>query len=154
MLYYLCNQESKEPTFLLIYKKNKFIGRYKIMKVTKKDMYADLRVLAEDAERNDLVDFIDHEVELLSKKATSKKPTTNQKDNEGIKETILDVLSKATEPMSISELIAGSPKLATQPNGNPMSPQKMSALMSQLEESNLVVKSKDKKRTVFSIVKK
>lgn len=121
------------------------------MKVTKKDMYADLRVLAEDAERNDLVDFIDHEVELLSKKATSKKPTSNQKDNESIKEIILDVLSKATEPMSISELIAGSPKLATQPNGNPMSPQKMSALMSQLEESGLIVKSKDKKKTVFEL---
>ncbi len=124
------------------------------MKITKKDLYADLRVLAEDAERDDLVEFIDHEVELLSRKATSKKPSPKQEENDEIKDIIVQVLKGAGSPLAIPEIIAKSPKLATQPNGNPMTPQKMSSLLKQLAESGIVESSKDKKRTVFSIVEK
>lgn len=113
-------------------------------KITKKDLFADLRELAEDAERADLIEFIDHEIELLSKKASSKKPTANQKANEEIKEAILETLKVIGEPVTISEMSLKSPKLN-------YTPQKLSALLSQLEADNLVVRSKDKKRTLFTL---
>lgn len=114
------------------------------MKITKKDLFADLRELAEDAERQDLIDFIDHEVELLTNKASSKKPTKTQEENEVIKADILSTLASIGEPVTISEMSVKSPKLA-------YTPQKLSALLKQLEEAKKVVKTKDKKRTLFAL---
>ena len=51
-----------------------------IKKLTKKDYFNELKVLV--ADRQDLVDFIDHEIELLSKKSSRTAPTKTQVENE------------------------------------------------------------------------
>ena len=111
----------------------------------KKDYFAELRALAENAERTDLVEFIDHEIELLSAKSSKKTPTKIQKENEGIKENILSILSNYEHPVTISTLMAENAEFADYSN------QKMSALLSQLVKSGQVVKTMDKKRAYFAI---
>ena len=62
-------------------------------KVTKKDNYLALRALAVTADNADLVAFVDHELELLAKKAENRasKPTVRQAENDDIK---ADLVSK------------------------------------------------------------
>ena len=112
----------------------------------KRDFYAELRELAEDAERKDLMEFIDHEVELLSAKSSKKTPTKTQKENEDIKKNILAALAKYDHPVTITDLIA-TETFAEYSN------QKMSALLKQLTDGGEVVKTMNKKRAYFAIAK-
>ena len=110
-------------------------------KITKKEMFAQIReVVADNA---DMVAFIDHEIELLNKKSSAKKPTATQVANEGIKDTILGVLG--TDGMTVSEVIASSDDLAG------LSNQKISALLKQLVTEGKAVKGTDKKKSVFTL---
>ena len=110
-------------------------------KITKKEMFAQIREIV--ADNADMVAFIDHEIELLNKKSSAKKPTATQVANEGIKDTILDVLG--TDGMTVSEVIAASDDLAG------LSNQKVSALLKQLVTEGKVVKGTDKKKSVFTL---
>ena len=113
----------------------------------KRDYFAELKELAEDAERTDLVEFINHEIELLSAKSSTKTPTKTQKENEGIKENILNALGNYEHPVTISTLMAENAEFADYSN------QKMSALLKQLSDGGLVVKTMDKKRAYFAIAR-
>lgn len=115
-------------------------------RMTKKDLFAELRELAENAERKDLIEFIDHEVDLLAKKSTNKAQTKTQKENDNVKTAILDALKAVGAPCTISELQTKAPTMGNYSN------QKLSALLKQLVEAGLVNKLIDKKRTLFQIV--
>lgn len=110
-------------------------------KITKKEMYARIRKVVEnDAE---MVAFIDHEVELLTKKnSAKKKPTKAQIENVAIKETILNALTET--PISITDLIANTVDLEGLTN------QRVSALMTQLVDDNKVIRTVDKRKALFS----
>ena len=71
--------------------------------------------------------------------------TAEQKKNEGLKETILEVLTRYEEPKQIKELIAENEELANYTG------QKISALMTQLVKAEKVVKVIDKKASKFQI---
>lgn len=87
-------------------------------------------------------EFVEHELELLSKKnSAEKKPTAQQAENEAIKEIILENL---TSRMTISEMQKTIPDLAEYSN------QKISALMRQLILEGLVEKIEDKRKSYFS----
>ena len=114
-------------------------------KLTKKDHFAALLALAEVQENQALVDFINHELELLSKKNTAdRKPTAAQKENEGVKAIILAALT--LEPTSISDLQRKDAALAE------ISNQKISALLRQLIIDNKVVRTEDKKKALFALI--
>lgn len=111
-------------------------------KITKAQMFAQIReVVADNA---DMVAFIDHEIELLSKKSGSKKPTATQVANEELKATILTVLERS-DGMTASEVLAASADF------DGMSNQKISALLRQLVLDNVVVKDTSTKRTLFKL---
>ena len=111
-------------------------------KITKKEMFAQIReVVADNA---DMVAFIDHEIELLSKKSGSKKSTATQIANEGLKATILTVL-EGSEGMTASEVLASSDEFAG------LSNQKITALLRQLVLDGSVVKDTDSKKTLFKL---
>lgn len=119
-------------------------------KMTKKDYFALLADMVENTEREDkaeLLAFIEHEVELLSKKSSAKTQTKTQKENEGIKDEIVAVLETAERAVTVSELMTLSPKMGQYTN------QKLSALLKQLVESGAVEKIADKKRTLFAVVR-
>lgn len=111
-------------------------------KLTKRDYFNELKgIVADNAE---LVAFIDHELELLDKKASKSSQTKTQKENEGIKDLILEGLRELNRPSTITDL-QGVETLKEFSN------QKLSALVKQLVESGSVVKSTDKKKSYFAI---
>lgn len=112
-------------------------------RVFKKDYLGELKVLAEDAGRKDLVDFCEKEIEKLTNRKTSQ--TKNQKENEGIKEIILEVLAGLNEPITVTDFLKADKRVAEYSN------QKVSALMKQLVDAEKVEKVVDKKRSYFKI---
>jgi len=113
-------------------------------KITKVERFNQLKAITEVAENADLVAFIDHEIDLLSKKSGSKKPTATQIANEGLKATILTVL-EGSEGMTASEVLASSDEFAG------LSNQKITALLRQLVLDGSVTKITDSKKTLFKL---
>ena len=71
--------------------------------------------------------------------------TAEQKKNEGLKETILEVLTRYEEPKQVKDLIAENEELASYTG------QKISALITQLVKAEKVVKVVDKKASKFQL---
>lgn len=119
-------------------------------RITKKDYFATLReIVADNAE---LVAFIDREVELLSRKRSTKGQTKTQKENEGFKEVIMAVLTDlgratVTEILNDERIAA----LRTE-KGEALSSQKVSALMKQLKDADMVGKETEKGKSYFSVI--
>ena len=111
-------------------------------KITKKEMFTMIKAQVKD--NAEMVAFIDHEIELLDKKASNKKATKTQEANVGIKSTILTVLEGA-KPMTVTEMQGASAELGE------LSNQKVSALVRQLVEAGKVVKTIEKKVSRFSL---
>ena len=72
-------------------------------KMTKRDYFGELKKLV--ADRTDLVEFIDHELELLDKKASSSKMTKTQVENEGLMENILEKMVELGSPITVTDLV-------------------------------------------------
>ena len=115
-------------------------------KITKRDNFNKLLTIEEVARDEQLVEFINHELELLDRKSASHSTakTVNQKANEEIKTKIVDALVQLGKS-TISELQAGSEEMAEYSN------QKLSALLKQLVDSNQVVRTMDKKKAYFEV---
>lgn len=117
-------------------------------KMTKKEMFGEVIALATENGRNDIVEFAQHEIELLNAKKSGNTMTATQKANEEIKAVILEELARVATPMTITEFLNASEKINTLVNG---SNQKTSALMKQLVDTKQVNKIVDKKKSYFTI---
>ena len=117
-------------------------------KVTKRERFEQLMEIVKASEvenSTELVAFIEHEVELLTKKnSRSGKPTKTQVENESIKAQIVSVLENAGKPMTVTQLLAKS-ELAD------LSNQKVSALLTQLRKTGRVVRTVEKKVAFYSL---
>lgn len=111
-------------------------------KMTKREMFeqikANYNLTAEE------VKFIDHELELLAKKnsAEKKKPTAVQVANEGLKTAILEFMVVG-ERYTITDLMKSVPELAD------LSNQRVSALVRQLKDAELVTRVEEKRKAYF-----
>ena len=92
------------------------------------------------------VAYLENELALLDKKAQNKKATKTQEQNIGIKATILKVLATIGSG-TVTDIQNGNEELSA------LSNQKVSALVRQLVESGEVVKTVDKKKSIFSLTK-
>ena len=83
-------------------------------KITKAQKFAMLKAIPEVAANEMLVEFIDHEMELLAKKnSADKKPTAQQVANKGIAEAIVEVMAADPNRMfTITEIIKEVPECA------------------------------------------
>ena len=90
------------------------------------------------------VAYLENELALLDKKAQNKKATKTQEQNVGIKTTILEVLGTIGSG-TVTDIQNGNEELSA------LSNQKVSALVRQLVESGEVVKTIDKKKSIFSL---
>lgn len=121
-------------------------------KITKRDRFTTLLTFAEVKADPDMVKFIEHEIDLLTKKNSAggdKKPTATQIANEGIKSTILGVLTaNPNRLMTITEMMKEDDELGELTN------QKISALLKQMTEGEgaTVEKIVDKRKTYFKAV--
>ena len=114
-------------------------------KLTKKEKFAMLKAIPAVAENPILVEFIDHEVELLSKKNSGeKKPTATQVANESIKANILAEM-ELNKLYTCTDII----KCVEACNGFPT--QKVSPLMNQLVAVGYLEKVVDKRKTYFKL---
>ena len=117
-------------------------------KMTKRDYFNNLLNLDSVKTNPDLVNFINHELELLDKKNANKssKPSAVQVANEGIKEEILECLADSpNRGFTISEMQKEFPCCAE------LSNQRVSALVRQLVESGKVIRTEEKRKAVFRI---
>ena len=117
-------------------------------KMTKKDYFNQLLAIKEVSANEDLVGFINHEIELLAKKSGKSGQTKTQKENEGILKTIVECLATDRTPMTITELQGAYAELADFSN------QKLSALMKKLVDNGTVTKTIDKKKSYFVLADK
>lgn len=90
------------------------------------------------------VAYLENELALLDKKARNKKATKTQEENVGIKATILEVLATIGSG-TVTDIQNGNAELSA------LSNQKVSALVRQLVESGKVVKTVEKKKSIFSL---
>ena len=114
-------------------------------KKTKRELFGEVREIVEREGRTDLIEFVDHELELLEKKANRTGTTKTQKENEGIKEKIIEALVRIATPVTITELQEQDEEVGQYSN------QKISALLTQLIKDEKVVRTKDKKKSLFAI---
>ena len=118
-------------------------------KMTKKEMFTLIATL--NADNKAIVDFCNHEIELLD----NKKSNGNKKANEKMEQSV-DLVYKALvlvgRAVTVSELIAETDLSALENESGVVSTQKVSALLKKLVESGRVEKDTDKKKTYFKIV--
>ena len=109
-------------------------------KMTKREMFEQIKShLTDPAE----VAFVEHELELLAKKnASDKKPTAQQVANEGLKSTILDVLTENGGLMTITDIQKSCAELAE------LSNQRISAIVRQMVGIS-VERVEDKRKAYF-----
>ena len=113
-------------------------------KMTKREMFEQIKSKYELTA--DEVAFIDHELELLAKKNVSstgeKKLTPTQKANESLKVDILNCMDEGAQ-YGIDEMIKTFPCCAE------LSTSKVTAMMPQLIQANLVERITDKRKSYF-----
>ena len=110
--------------------------------MTKKEMFNKIMEMVADQE---IKDFCLHEIELLERKASRKTESKTQKENENLKEVIVNALREIAKPVTITELQNANANMAEYSN------QKLSALLNQLVKANVINKTIDKKKSYFSI---
>ena len=112
-------------------------------KLTKAQKFAMLKEIPAVKENATLVEFIDHELELLAKKnSADKKPTAQQTANDGIKAEILEGMAEG-KLYTITDLIKEIPACADLTN------QRVSALVRQLMASGSGERVEEKRKAYF-----
>ena len=89
------------------------------------------------------VDFLTHERELLEKKSSNSGQTKTQKENEVIKEKIMETLKELNKYATITDIQNANEELGAYSN------QKISALLKQLVDNKEIEKVIDKKKAYF-----
>lgn len=119
---------------------------------TKRAMFNELLAIPEVNEKPELVEFINNELDLLSKKASSgtSKLTANHMENEGYKLNIIEYLSSEEDKQAtVTELWKNVPELKNDEN---MSNQRISAILRQMIEENKIERVVEKRVAYFKLV--
>lgn len=120
-------------------------------KLTKRDYFEMIKGICGD--REDIINFCDHEIELLSRKNSKGGATKTQTENVKVAEMLIAELVKFAKPVTITDLMNTSDivKEYKLENGNSLSNQKISAILKQQVDAGKVVKVTDKKKSLFSV---
>ena len=112
-------------------------------KLTKKEKFAMIKEYIADNEM--LMEFVDNEINLLTKKASSSAKSKNQVENENIKDKIVELLKSTNAQYTITEFQNAFEDMKDYSN------QKLSALFTQLYKENKIERIVDKKKTYFKV---
>lgn len=118
-------------------------------KMTKKEMFAIVMEVVANASvdnKAEMIDFINHEIELLDKKSSKSGQTKTQKENEVLKAEILEEMANIEKPVTVSEF-----QSLTRFAPPEFSNQKISAMLNQLAKDGKLVKTVDKKKSYFAL---
>ena len=115
-------------------------------KMTKRHYFTALLAVEEVQSNTAMVEFIEHELELLAKKNSSeRKPTAVQKENADLKVAILDGM-EANRVYTVTEMIKSIDAIGDLTN------QKVSAILRQMATDGTVKRTEEKKKAYFSKV--
>ena len=119
--------------------------------MTKKEMFAEIRKAVISNE--EMVAFIDHEIELLNRKSGSpKKPTKTQVENDAYKATIVEYLTTADAPKTIKEMQAEIADIAELTNQRAeLTNQRITHMLTDLVKAGTLTKEYVKKTPYYSI---
>lgn len=120
-------------------------------KLTKKENFQAIRAILEGANRPDLVQVVDHEIELLDKKSANRKPSKAQVTNATLTGVLLEVLERSFDPLTILEIQGKDERLQTLEDGTYISNQRMSALLRPLVANGTVIRTEEKKKAKFAL---
>lgn len=112
-------------------------------KRTQRDYYNDVIALATENGRDDLVEFAKGRIAMLDKKSANKKPSKTAEENKVLAEVIAEVMPEGGA--TVSEIMALDTRLAG------LSNQKVSAILRGMVAEGKVVKTTDKKKSIFSL---
>lgn len=116
-------------------------------RVTKKEYFGMVREIVKASgveNKEDILAFVDREVELLSKRKNGE--TKAQKENAELMEVVYNKLAEMARPATATEIFN-----ELRDNEAITSNQKVSALLKKLVDEERVVKTADKKKSYFSI---
>ena len=111
-------------------------------KKTKRDLFLEVREVV--AGNEELVAFVDHELELLNKKTSTKSTKVNE-EQVALMEKIVNALNEIGRSVTISELQKENAEMAEYSN------QKLSAMLKKLVDNKQVTKMVDKKKSYFMV---
>ena len=97
------------------------------------------------------LEFLNKKKEQIAKKNENKGLTATQKTNEVLIDIIKETLSKCDKAVRINELQDLDERLAMTEKGEPISNQKISALLKKLVDNGEVIKTIEKKIAYFKI---
>ena len=125
-------------------------------KMTKVEKYAELVKIVEGvdvANKDELIAFLNHEKETVANRNSNSKPTSAQKANVIIMDTLRTVLAEQEEQVTITQLME-DPRLESYTMDDKkerMTNQKLSSVMKKLVDSGEVVKTMNKKKAFFKL---
>lgn len=112
-------------------------------KMTKVENLNAIQAILNENGHDEFNEFITHEVELLSRKRTSSKPTKRQIENEGVKVRIAEILSSADEGLQASQI-------SNEFDGEVNVP-RVSALLKQMKDAGIVNREVVKGKSYYSL---
>ena len=113
--------------------------------MTKRKYFTEVKEILIELGKTELIEHTDYELELLERKASSRKPTAKQQENEELKEIILEVLANYARYCTIKEIQKGHALLQD------LYSQRISALLKQLREEQKVVRKEENRIAMFRI---
>lgn len=117
-------------------------------KMTKKEMFTLIATL--NASNTEIVEFCNHEIELLDRKKSNGNAKANEKMDNQVS-LVYNALVGLNRAVTASELIAETDLTDLANESGVVSTQKVSALLKKLVDSGKVSKHTDKKKTYFSV---
>ena len=121
-------------------------------KITKVEKFAKVIEVLEGCSHTDkdmLIQAMEHEIELLEKKKSSKASKTNPMA-EPLKRFIIESLTNLGKPATITEIMTANENLQVY-EGTTISNQRVSRLANELVKDDILVKTIDKKKSYFAI---
>lgn len=114
-------------------------------RVTKADRFNELLTLI-PSDRSDLIEFVNHELDLLTRKNSGeKKPTKTAQEHNALMEKVLAQMPTG-EAHTVTEWQGMIPEISL---ANGVSNQKASRVLNDLEKAGKVVKEPDKRKMTF-----
>lgn len=117
-------------------------------KVTKRDMFEEIKKVALELERTDIVEFAENELNLLEKKKNSSKKVDTEKlekDN-ALKGAILEVLKGYENGLTVDEIRKADTLIGEESN------QKVTYLLGVLVKENLVEREPKGRKKLYKVI--
>lgn len=132
------------------------------VKVTKRDNFNALAAMVQASEvenKNALLDFINHEIELIdNRKKSNGGMTKTQTANVEIMNTLVTALQEIGRPVTVAELIKEQGAALVDKDGNPLSSSKITALLTKMRQDEehpdgdgRVIRTMDKKKALYTV---